>query len=271
MLPVLVYSSFLFFATMLLCKFIRLRERIHLRCDLYPAPQSKPYGGSRYEEVEWWKKEIRKPYSGILKAFIGFALINRRKMSLQPCHWLATFLFHLGIFLHVLWLLIMLLSALFSHPISHSEIIGISGLLLMLLFSPYLLIRKLRTPVRYYVPLEDYLVLLLVIAVSSSGVMALLKIDFLHVYGVFSAIIFFSELPQLEFFETLHIVTFSLLLFLLPFTRVTHYVAVLFTHLVLWDDRDAGEVQKLSTARNSRVKWANCADPELSWEEIARR
>jgi len=271
MISLLVYASFLFFATMLSLKFFKLRKRIHLRCDLYPAPQSKPYGGSRYEEVGWWRRERRKPYFGILKAFLGFALINRRKMSLQPGHWLATFLFHLGIFLHVLWLLLMLLCALFSHPIFHSEIIGFSGLLLMLLFSPYLLIRKLRAPVRYYVPLEDYLILLLVIAFSSSGVVALLKIDSLHVYEVFSAIIFFSELPQLIFFEAMHIVAFSLLLFLLPFTRVTHYIAVLFTHLVLWDDRDAGVVQELSSARSSRVRWANCANPELSWEEIARR
>ncbi len=270
MIPVLVYASLLFFATMLSLKFFKLRKRIHLRCDLYPAPQSKPYGGSRYEEVEWWKRERRKPYFGILKAFMGFALINRRKMSLQPGHWIATFLFHLGIFLHILWLLFMLLSALFSRPIFHLEIIGISGLILMLFFAPYLLIRKLRAPVRYYVPLEDYLILLLVIALSSSGFVALLKIDSLHVYEVFSAIIFFSALPQLEFFEAMHIVVFSLLLFLLPFTKVTHYIAVLFTHLVLWDDRDAKGVQ-ISSARSSRVKWANCADPELSWEEIARR
>jgi len=183
MLQLLVYSVLFIFLTGVALKIIRLSNRIHLRCDLYPIPHvPKAHGGGYYEEVEWWKRERKRSIYGVIKAILAILVINRRKMSLQPRHWLATFLFHLGIFLHVLWILLLILVIITFSTLSEGlapifSVLGFTGLLLMFVFALYLLIRKLTRPIRYYVPLEDYIILLFVLAISCSGILALLEVD----------------------------------------------------------------------------------------------
>lgn len=261
MLQFLLYLSILIFTLGVLYKLLKLRKRIHLRCELHPIPRSP--NGNSYCRFGWWK------------AIIGFALINRRKMSLQPRHWLATFLFHLGIFTHVLWLFLMVLILEFKLPeglIKLFSPIGLVGMLLMLVFSLYLLIRKLTPPIRYYVPFEELFILLLVFVFSLFGVLAFFEVDHRHLSEIFEALLNFSNLPRLGLFEAMHITAFSFLILILPFTRVTHYIAVFFAHLVLWDNRPANELEPELTKilKDSRVKWPAHSDPELSWEEVEK-
>lgn len=273
MISFLVYTSFLTFSIMLLYRIIKFSHRLHLRCDLYPLPQiTKPYGGSYYEEVGWWKIERRKTILGLIKAVFAILTINRKKMSLQPKHWLTTFLFHTGIFIHIFWLLLLIICT-FITPSTVAlhwiHAIGSSGLLLMFLFSLYLFLRKLTTPLRHYAPFEDYFILLFVLFTSFFGILALYEVDILHIIRVMSSLISFSKLPELAFFERLHITAFSLLMLILPFTRITHYIAVFFAHFVLWDDRLAEKLEpSLSkTLKSFRVRWSDHSNPELSWEE----
>lgn len=273
MISLLVYISFLIFSSILLYKIIKLSRRLYLRCDLYPLPQiPKSYGGSYYEEVGWWKIKRRKSIFGLIKAIFNFVLINRKKMSLQPRHWFATFLFHLGIFTHIFWLILLVLCTFITPSTVALQWIhatGSLGLLLMLSFSFYLFFRKLRAPLRHYTPFEDYFILLFVILTSSSGILAIFEVDILHVVEVVSSLISFSKLPELSLFETLHIISFSLLVLMVPFTRITHYIAVFFAHFVLWDDRQAEELEPLlsETLKNFRVRWSDHSNPERSWEE----
>ncbi|MEG9195180.1 MAG: hypothetical protein V6S10_07665 [Candidatus Methanoglobus sp.] len=280
MLQLLVYSVLFIFLTGVALKIIRLSNRIHLRCDLYPIPHiPKAHGGGGYyEEVEWWKRERKRSIYGVIKAILAILVINRRKMSLQPRHWLATFLFHLGIFLHVLWILLLILVIITFSTLSEGlapilSVLGFTGLLLMFVFALYLLIRKLTRPIRYYVPLEDYIILSFVLAISSSGILALLEVDAHHSIEVLGSLIAFSEPSNLGFFETIHIATFSILIGILPFTRITHYIAVFFTHLALWDDRIRSEfdsrLEEIITSY--RVKWgAGHLTSDLTWEENTR-
>ncbi|MEM2727383.1 MAG: hypothetical protein QXV61_03895 [Archaeoglobaceae archaeon] len=279
MLQFLLYASVLVFFSGVIYKFLKLLNRLHLRCDLYPIPHnSKPYGGSYYEEIDWWEKEMKKSSFGTLKSFLSIFLINRKKMSLQQRHWFATFLFHLGIFLHVLWIFILGIFVLFE-SISISMVVnlnwifsffGIIGMLLMFLLALYLTIRKLKAPIRYYVPPEDYIILIFVCIISASGILAFLEVDRNHVLEVLRSLILVSEVPTLSFFETIHILAFSLLILILPFTRITHYIAVWFAHLVIWDDRLADQLEPElgKILKSYRVKWnAKHLNPDLSWEE----
>lgn len=244
MLQLIFKCSLVVFLLGILYRIIKIRRRISLRCELYPIPNSP-------------------------RAILSIFLLNRKKMSLQQRHWLGTFLFHLGIFIHELWLILILLQLLLLFPQIYL-ILGASGLSLMLIFGLYLLIRKLRKPIRYYVPFEDYFILSLILFISATGFLALFEVDALHSSQVMLALFSFSEMPELGFFEALHIFSFSLLLLMLPFTRITHYIAVFFAHFLLWDKRNAEELEpKLSKIlKNYKVKWeAEHLDPELSWKE----
>ena len=59
-LQIMYYVSILFFFVMVIVKMIKIaRMPVHLRWDLYPIPHEKgreDYGGSYYEEVDWWLK-----------------------------------------------------------------------------------------------------------------------------------------------------------------------------------------------------------------------
>lgn len=282
MLQLLIYASIIVFLSGLLYKFWILLKRMHLRCDLYPLPHvPRSYGNSKYENVEWWKKEVKKSLFGKLKGILGICILNRKKMSLQPKHWLATFLFHLGIFLHGLWIFFLIIFILVNpstvflaeEALLILSYFGAIGLHLMFIFALYLLIRKLRSPIRHYVPPEDYIILILVLIISSSGILAFLEVDHKHVLEVLRSLILLSEIPTLSLFETIHLFTFSILILIIPFTRIAHYIAVWFAHLVLWDDRSANklkdELRKI--LKGYKVKWsANHLNPELNWEEEAK-
>lgn len=204
---------------------------------------------------------------------LSIILINRRKMSLQPKHWLATFLFHLGIFIHALWLFT--LPFVFVDPQSPRlfYFLGAIGMFFMLVFGLYLLIRKLRAPIRYYVPFEDYFVILYVLLISFTGLFAFVEVGPLHTVLVVRSLLTFSEITGASLFEKLHIFAYFSLLLILPLTRITHYIAVFFAHFILWDNRTAEELEpKLSKILKSyKVKWnAEHLDPELNWEEEAK-
>ncbi|MEM1671945.1 MAG: hypothetical protein QXY92_06330 [Archaeoglobaceae archaeon] len=268
-LSLLVSISCLVFIIGVFYRIAKLLDRTHVRCELYPNPF---YFHSHRDCGEI---KDRKRFFIILRAIASIAILNRKKMSLQPKHWFATFVFHLGIFLHILWIFILGLYVFTGNLIIFEgffifSILGFLGLVLMSFFANYLLIRKLRAPIRNYVPMEDYTILFLVILMSSSGILAFFEVDLDHMATVLKALLTQSPLPEIPPLEFLHLLSFSILILILPFTRITHYIAVWFTHLVLWDNRSAERLEpRLSeTLKRSRVKW--CADhlnPDMSWEE----
>lgn len=265
MLSLFVYFSLFVFIFGALYKLFKLQNRIHLRCELYPSALAQSH--YEVEETPKERKSIKNSF-GMLKAIIGIILINRKKMSLQPRHWLATFLFHLGIFTHAIWLFVVpLFPQLLSLMIFN--LLGAFGLFLMLVFALYLLLRKLRAPLRYYVPFEDYFVLSVVFLISFTGIFAFFEVGSVHTVLVMRALLTFSEITVSPF-EKLHILAYFSLLLILPFTRITHYIGVFFLHFLLWDARSAEEREpKLSKILKSyKVKWgAEHIAPELSWEE----
>ncbi|MCX8172079.1 MAG: hypothetical protein N3D09_00500 [Archaeoglobaceae archaeon] len=148
------------------------------------------------------------------------------------------------------------------------------GLLFILIFGIYLLIRKLRAPLRHYVPFEDYFILALALFFSFTGVLVFLESELEDYIALTREMLTPLSFPELSFSETLHTIAFSLLLLILPFTRITHYIAVVFTHLVLWDIRPANHIEaKLSEIlKNCRVKWnAEHLNPEMSWKELLKQ
>lgn len=268
-LSLMVSISFVVFIVGISYRIYKLLDRIHLKCELFPNPFTSTDTRSG-EEIR-----IRKRVFSTLVAICSLVLLNRKKMALQPKHWLATFLFHLGIFLHVFWIFITIIyiftkNLVLIRWISILSVLGFLGLVLMSFFSTYLLIRKLRAPIRSYVPLEDYAILFLVLLMSTSGILAFIDVSFDHMATTLRALLTCSASPEISLFEFTHIFSFSVLILILPFTRITHYIAVWFTHLALWDTRSAEKLEPRISAilKSSRVKWcAEHLNPDLSWGE----
>ncbi|MDI9646392.1 MAG: hypothetical protein QFX40_06840 [Archaeoglobales archaeon] len=265
MLHYLLLSSFAMFFIAILLNFSKYFRAVHLRCEVYPIPHEINYkhGGSYYEWSEWWRRSFERPRRWKLKTILGILLINRKKMSLQPKHWFATFMFHLGIFFHAIWILMWILCAFFNIStkiLKMASLLAFFGSILMLAFGMYLFLRKLRPPLRYYVPLRDHLILIFVLLLASTGLL-----NFLEDFHIFP-----NDLqPFFESFKTVHLILYSALILSLPLTKVTHYIALIFTHLILWDNEKMSEKleERLKEKLHCRVEWGAQHIAKKTWIE----
>ncbi len=76
---------------------------VHLRWELYPvtADRDKPYGGSYYEEMEWWKHLPKKNIFHELLAMGEEILFLKGVYENNRSLWYASYPFHLGLYILV--------------------------------------------------------------------------------------------------------------------------------------------------------------------------
>ncbi|MEM0350237.1 MAG: hypothetical protein QXU61_00505, partial [Archaeoglobaceae archaeon] len=114
MLNFLVYIAVLIFAIVLLAKFVKYSTMpIHLRWEIYPVPHDPrhEHGGSYYEEVEWWKKPRQRTLAGELKEMLMEMIFIKKVFTYKRPLWWLTYPFHTGIYLILLWFLLLFISA----------------------------------------------------------------------------------------------------------------------------------------------------------------
>ena len=114
-LQLFFYVSIAVFVIGTIYKAIKLaRMPLHLRWDLYPIPHEKGkghYGGSYFEEVEWWTKPAEVAISSEVKEmgkeilFIQSMFHNNRPL------WYFSFPFHFGLYLSIGFVLLVYLGA----------------------------------------------------------------------------------------------------------------------------------------------------------------
>ena len=77
-----------------------LRMPIHLRWELYPVAheKDKDYGGSYFEDMNWWNKSREKSLINVLKYMIPEILLIRVLHHHNRRLWAASFPFHGGLF-----------------------------------------------------------------------------------------------------------------------------------------------------------------------------
>src|SRR5512137_269510 len=99
----LIYFSVLVLVVGVTMKTIRIaRMPIHIRWDLYPIPHEKGkehYGGSYYEEIDWWSKprntSLFSEIKEMAREIFAIQSLYRNNRSL----WYFSFPFHLGLYL----------------------------------------------------------------------------------------------------------------------------------------------------------------------------
>lgn len=287
LLTFFMYLSFTAFVGFSLYKgWLYAHNPLHSRWELYPVPKEPGergrYGGSYYEEAEWWTgpRQVSRAgeYKEMLKEmlFMKTLFINRRK------HWLLSYAMHLGIYLLGLFTVLLLAGAVTklsglqpatfdgvnSHPWAMllyylTLVTGLSGALLAAFGSAALILRRvLNGTLRKYTSGGEYFNLLFILIAAVSGLVVWsTDSGFDCSRDVMMAMLTFAPVKAGAAL-TVHILLFGALLIYIPQTKMSHYVGKFFTYRkIAWDN----EPNLRGSEMEKRVKKALDYKPKDSW------
>lgn len=255
------------------------------RWELYPVPKEPGerahYGGSYYEEPAWWEKSRRVSHVGeiieMLKEmlFIKILFVNQQRL------WWISYALHLGIYLLVLWTILLLVGSvteLAGHYSLQSVrfgnvwaglvyyatlLAGAAGAIFISIGSIGLFLKRVfNSTMSKYTTLQEYFNLLFIFAVAVSGLLVWSGDPGFN-YGreIMNGLLTFSPIKA-DFALTVHILLLGALLIYIPQTKMSHYVGKYFSfHKVLWDN----EPNLRNSGMEEKVKDNLCYKPRTSW------
>lgn len=254
LLPI-AYVSLVISIVVVLYRTYQMASRpVHLRWELAPIPHEKGkahYGGSYFEEFEWWTKKPEK--SLVSEAVYMFKEIVFLKAVWEhfPRLWWFSFPFHTGMYLLIVAAMPLLAGAVLGLCGVETAnwawldklvvILAAAGCLLgglgaLGLLASRLTDRRLRA-VQTGITLFN---LAFLVAVFLTGGIALIAFsDFTQQLTTFLQAMLTADMSiQVPATLAVHVVLVFLFLAYLPFTQMLHFVAKYFTyHRVRWDDR----------------------------------
>jgi nitrate reductase gamma subunit len=270
---------------------------VHVRWELYPVahePQKNKYGGSYYEEPEWWKSKNKKSHIAEFWAmfeeiiFLKGVFIHNRKL------WYFSFPFHLGLYLITATFFLIVFSALLDLTsiliLNSSEtffgillnslinVSGYSGLILTCLGCIGLIFQRVTDKkFKFYNAPMDFVNLYFILILGVVVFITLINSN----SGFITSKIFVKNLITLNFATLndvsfiIHIILLSLFFLYFPLTRMMHLFAKYFTyHKVRWEDEPnikGGKLEKkIKEALNFGVSWsAPHIQTGKTWGEVA--
>ncbi|MBI4831703.1 MAG: nitrate reductase, partial [Candidatus Lindowbacteria bacterium] len=103
----ITYAAFITFVVAVVVRIYKIETMpVHLRWELYPvAHEGKRahYGGSYFEEVDWWTKPRHFSLIGELKGMIPEMLFIKALWENNRPLWYRSFPFHFGLYLLIGW------------------------------------------------------------------------------------------------------------------------------------------------------------------------
>jgi nitrate reductase gamma subunit len=292
------YFSLIIFIILVVSKVIKYSSApVHVRWELYPvAHESKKnkYGGSYYEEPEWWKSKNKKSHIAELWAmfeeiiFLKGVFVHNRKL------WYFSFPFHLGLYLITATFFLIVLSALLdltnvlilnsgetSFGILFNSLInvfGYSGLILTCLGCIGLIFQRVTDKkFKFYNAPMDFVNLYFILILGVVVFITLINSN----SGFIASKIFVKNLITLNFAAIndvsfiIHVILLSIFFLYFPITRMMHLFAKYFTyHKVRWEDEPnvkGGKLEKkIKEALNFGVSWsAPHIQTGKTWAEVA--
>lgn len=262
------------------------RNPLSNRLELYPVPgepgPKRRYGGSYYEEAEWWTRPRQVSYSGQYKEMLKDILLMRSLFVSRKIHWLFSYTMHLGIYLLVFSTFLLLAGAILelsgiqpttsdgvsNHPwavlVHFSTLVtGVSGALMTACGSAALFLRRIsdRT-LRKYTDAGDFFNLFFIFIAAVSALIAW-RTDPGFNYGreAVTAMLTFAPV-RAGAATTVHMLLFGALLAYIPRTKMSHYIGKYFAyHKVLWDN----EPNLKGSAMEGKVKKSLANRPQAGW------
>lgn len=282
-LQILFYVSVLSFLSFSIIKAVKYATMpIHLRWELYPLAHEvkRPWGGSYYEELDWWKKPRKKNLLGELKTIgkelLFFTMYYRQRRK----YWFAVFPFHIGIFSFMSWLLCLIVGALMelagiTLSTSSGNVLGLGVYYLTLLCGVIAFIagtigcfglivrRAVDKELSMYTAPLGYFNLSFLLATFLSGLFAWIWFDpsFTTIRDFMKSLFNFTSLTHMNPATYTNIVFICLFLIYMPHTSMMHYIGKYFTyHKVLWDEepniKGSRVEKKIEAQLNNRVSWS---------------
>lgn len=228
------------------------RMPLHLRWELYPVAHERAkasYGGSYFEELDWWTKPREVSKLGEVKTIAEEVLTLKQVREHNPRLWLPSLLFHYGLYLLFGLGAALLLGAIpgvRSLPglwrLGGGRALGLwcgAGLALGTLGCLGLLARRLGNPgLRRASTPADILHLVLLLAVFLASWGSLLFVDpRLDVAAAFSRGLVTLQPVRVPAGFAPQVLLLGLFAAYLPWSHMTHFFAKYFTwHSVRWDD-----------------------------------
>lgn len=247
---ILLYSAFLLCLAAIVVRIVRYaRQPVHLRWELYPVAHEKnrqAYGGSHYEEPEHWSKPRRPDRAGEFRAMAAEVLLLEGVRRHNRALWRFSLPFHLGIYLVVVWLGLILLRGL-TWPAGMAlaalrlpiDIAGFAGLALGFCGAAGLLYRRLADPAlrAYSAPADLFNIVIWLLYLGWSLGVHLIEGGFTSLAAPAADWLHFRPVDW-SWPLAVAMVVGAVLLAYLPLSRMFHFVAKYFLyHDVRWDDR----------------------------------
>ncbi len=273
------------------------RMPLHLRWELYPIPHERgyKYGGSYFEELEWWTKPRQKnSQRGIilkLRDYLSFPGYRRRNKG----YWFGLYPWHIGFYLIVTFHGLALLGAIvivttgipvnaesvniWGRVIFYLTIVAAVGSFILGSVGSIILLykRSFSQDLRAYASPMNYFNYIFFLIVFLSGLVAWRFFDpTFSDYREFWKGLITVRYADIEPALFTHVMLFSLFLIYLPFTRSTHYITKFFAFFgVLWDDtpnlKGSEFEEEIKAALSRRVSWsAPHIQSGMTWGEVAR-
>jgi nitrate reductase gamma subunit len=277
---------------------------LHVRWEIYPVQhetaEKNIYGGSYMEKVDWWKSPYEISRLNVFKYMVPEILLLRGLWKENRSLWLVSFPFHLGLYLMMAMVVLLLFNALFTlwggaafaaggvvKILMDSFIffIGWTGLIAGMIgglgiFYKRSTDRELKT----YSTFADYFKIIFIFLFYFFAFLTVLSGDpFLdgakaYVLGLLTAGAFVSDYaPGQTMSGALTIVLASLLIAYIPLTHMSHmFMKYFLYHNVKWDDvpNRPGSLIESAVVMNLKFKptWNAKhigADGKKSWQDIA--
>ncbi|MFW5663163.1 MAG: respiratory nitrate reductase subunit gamma [Bacteroidota bacterium] len=290
----LTYFSLLVFIALCIARAVRIATApVHLRWELYPVPHEKgkaEYGGSYFEESEWWTKKREKDHLGELKVMLPEILLLKGVWEHNRNLWWGSFPLHFGLYLLIGTIVIFAVNAiLIATGMSFAELSWLSttgtaifwtGCGIGLLGSFILLIKRIFDPAlsNFSTP-SHYFNIFILGSIYLTGIIwaAADPLFSMNIVSFYKGIITFSALGEIPTIAYLHIGISVFFIFYLPMTHMTHFFTKYFTyHNVRWEDEpnmpDSKFRKKLEQQLNYPVSWSAPhigADGRKTWLVIA--
>jgi len=266
---------------------------VHLRWELAPVPHEKGkshYGGSYFEEFEWWTKPREKSLVNEATYMFQEILFLKSLWEHNRKLWLFSFPFHFGMYLLIaagglllLGTALSLFQATDSAMAGLGAIIGplaVVGFALGAIGAIGLLFKRMTDPrLKGFTTSIGLFNLILLLAVFATGIYAFFALDGFagNVSEFVGAVATVNTSIAPSGILSAHLMLALVFMAWLPFTQMMHFVAKYFTyHQVRWDDTPlqvGGKVEKeVQQLLQQPMTWSAPhinADGKKNWVDIA--
>ncbi len=299
LLNTVTYLAFLIFVVTVLYRFFRIANTpAHLRWDLYPVPhegfKKAKYGGSYYEELDWWEKPRHVSLVSELSVMIPEILLLKGVWESNRNLWFWSWAFHFGLYLATLMAGLIVVSAIVGPASSFGTLLTkiagitvISSYILGGIGCAGMLVKRLfDSKLKIFTTAGSIFNLIFILAIFVSGLKAISGINIFtadqsNIIGQLQ--IFVTGLATFDSSVTIHSsviwhigISLAFMVYM-PFTHMSHFIMKWFTyHHIRWNDEPnvTGSKLEKQILENLTLKptWAAKhlrADGTKTWVDIA--